>query len=169
MKKIALLILSVWCLSINAQIYNHKEVLDKFDDVIVDKSIKTLVQKTDSSFIIEEKGSKPIEYIILNFAEYNSMGDKDNIVNLVGNVYGYQECWSVVLQKDAANYYSGLADIINTHDDAKRESMIENLVRKYCYYIVHRVITTQYSHDFITELFWVQFGDHNGRTIYSNE
>ena len=68
-------------LGVNAQIYTHKRVVDKFDDTLLDKNIKTLVEKIDSTFIIEEKGSAPVVYTIIHFVPFNSKGDKDNIVN----------------------------------------------------------------------------------------
>lgn len=153
-------------LGANAQIYTHKRVLDKFDDTLLDKDIKTLVEKTDSTFIIEEKGSAPVVYTILNFAAYNSMGDKDNIVNLVDDIYGYQECWCVVPEKDAENYYNDYFACFLEKDESKRNDMLRKLVYKYSYYIVHRVITTQYAHVYKAEYFWIQKGEKNGRTVY---
>lgn len=157
----------VIALSANAQIFTHKRVLDKFDDVILDKDQKTLIERTDSTFIVEEKGKDPVTYVILNFAEYNSMGDKDNIVNLVDNVFGYQECWSVILESDAPEYFKEYVSCIAETDEAKRLKDIEKMVEKYCYYITRRVVTTQYTHQYIAEHLWVQKGDKNGRTIYS--
>lgn len=167
MKRIILLFLMVIALSANAQIFTHKRVLDKFDDVILDKDQKTLIEKTDSTFIVEEKGKEPVTYVILNFAEYNSMGDKDNIVNLVENVYGYQECWSVILASDAEEYFKVYLSCIAETDETKRLKDIEKMVDKYCYYITRRVVTTQYTHQYLSEHVWIQKGDKNGRTIYS--
>lgn len=153
----------------NAQIFNHKRVLDKFDDDVLSKRVKTLITKDDTSFTIEEKGSKPETYIVINFADYNSAGDKDNIVNLINNVYGYQECWCVVRKKDYAEYSKAYRSILLEPDEDNRRSMIEAMVKKYCYYITHRVVTTQYTGMFLSEYYWVSKGDEGGRTIYSNE
>lgn len=166
MKKIILLIFALISLSVNAQIYNHKTIYDKFDDTILDKNQKTLVTRTDSSFVIEEKGSKPVCYRIINYADYNSMGSKDEIVNLVDNVYGYQECWHVVLEKDYVSYYIGLSECVLETDEKKRTGMITKLLDKYSYYITHRVVTTQYAKIVTGDYLWVQKGDNNGRTIY---
>lgn len=84
------LLLSI-VLKVDAQIYTHKRVMDKFDDVLLAKDLKTRIVQTDSMFIIEEKGSVPTEYIILESCYPNSMGSASNIVNLINNVYGYQE------------------------------------------------------------------------------
>lgn len=46
-------------------IYTSVHKYDKFDDVVWEKEIKTLVTKTDSTIIIETKGTKPVEYYIL--------------------------------------------------------------------------------------------------------
>ena len=67
-------------LKADAQIYPYKEVLDKFDDALLIKELKTLVTQTDSTFIIEEKGSVPTEYVILKSGA--SYGSANNIVNL---------------------------------------------------------------------------------------
>lgn len=169
MKNLIVILLSMLCINANAQIFNNKEVLDKFDDVISQQNVKTLIQKNDTEFIIEEKGKQPIIYKIINFATYNSFGDKNNIVNIINNVYGYQECWFVVLEKDYENYNNELFIIYNEPDETKRLSMITETLNKYGYYITHRVVTTEYTHSFIDEFIWVQKGDNNGRTIYSNK
>lgn len=167
MRKIILLFLAFFSLAINAQIYTHKRVLDKFDDAVFDKDVKTLIQKTDSTFIIEEKGHTPVIYRIINYAGYNSMGDKDNIVNLVDNVYGYQASWYCVSETDYPNYIKDYAACVIEQDETRRKAAIANMVEKYGYIIVDRVITTQYSKQYTAELLWVQKGDNNGRTIYS--
>lgn len=167
MKRFILLFLMGITLSANAQIFTHKRVLDKFDDVITDRDQKTIIEQTDSTFIIEEKGKDPVMYVIENLVQQNSMGDKDNIVNLVENVYGYQECWCVILASDALNYQNDYLNCILEKDETKRMKDIEKMVDKYCYYITRRVVTTQYTHDYIAEHVWVQKGDKNGRTIYS--
>ena len=167
MRKIILLFLMGIALSANAQIFTQKRVLDKFDDVISDRDQKTIIEKTDSTFIIEEKGTDPVTYVIESFAKYNSMGDKDNIVNLVENVYGYQECWCVILSSDYEAYRNEYLSCILETDEDKRMKDIEKMVAKYCYYITRRVVTTQYTHTYLAEYVWVQKGDNNGRTIYS--
>ena len=170
MKKILLLLLLfIVPFAANAQSYilTKKTVLDKFDDVLLERDQKTIVSKTDSTFVIEEKGRKPVTYRILNYADFNSMGDKDNIVNLVDNVYGYQECWAVILESDVPGYNTEYASLIFEPDKEKRQKGIEKLIERFYYYIIHRVVTTQFTHHILSQHIWIQKGDNNGRTIYS--
>ena len=89
MKKFLILILAaLLTVAANAEIFTHKMIKDKFDDVVSEREIKTLVTKNDTAFIIEEKDNKPVTYNILS--EFDSTGSKDNIIQLVGNVYGCQ-------------------------------------------------------------------------------
>ena len=141
--------------------------MDKFNDILLDRDQKTIVTKTDSTFVIEEKGKEPVTYRILNYAEYNSKGDKDNIVNLVDNVYGYQECWAVILESDAQGYFTEYTSLILETDKEKRQKGIEKLIERFCYYITRRVVTTQSVHYILGQHIWIQKGDNNGRTIYS--
>ena len=98
MKKFLILILTALVtVAADVQIFTHKMIKDKFDDVVSEREIKTLVTKNDTAFIIEEKGNKPVTYKILS--EFDSTGSKDNIVRLLGNVYGYEKTWEVVLEK----------------------------------------------------------------------
>ena len=153
----------------NAQSYilTQKMVVDKFNDVISNKEQKTIVSKTDSTFVIEEKGKEPVTYRILNYSEDNSKGDKDNIVNLIDNVYGYQECWAVILESDAQGYFTEYTSLILETDKEKRQKGIEKLIERFCYYITRRVVTTQSVHYILGQHIWIQKGDNNGRTIYS--
>ena len=97
MKKIILsTIYALISLSCNAQIYTSVKYLDKFDDAIKVEQRKSLISKTDSTFVIEEKGKKPVVYYIINSISSGTRGSKDDVVNLVGNVYGYEETWCVV-------------------------------------------------------------------------
>ena len=169
MKKILLLLLLIVPFVANAQSYilTKKIVMDKFNDILLDRDQKTIVTKTDSTFVIEEKGRKPVTYRILNYADFNSMGDKDNIVNLVDNVYGYQECWAVILESDVPGYNTEYASLIFEPDKEKRQKGIEKLIERFCYYITRRVVTTQSVHYILGQHIWIQKGDNNGRTIYS--
>lgn len=128
------LLLSI-TLKVDAQIYTHKRVMDKFDDVLLAKDLKTRIVQTDSMFIIEEKGNVPTEYIILESCYPNSMGSASNIVNLINNVYGYQESWFIASKKDITKIYLA----------------------------VHRVVTTQYGSIIENEYFWFQ--DSNDKRI----
>lgn len=85
--------LAVLGLSCYAQIYTRIKYYDKFDDEVKSEQRKTLITKTDSTFVIEEKGKQPVAYYII---EGTTRGSKDEIVNLINNIYGYQESWCVV-------------------------------------------------------------------------
>ena len=169
MKKILLLLLLIVPFVANAQSYilTKKIVMDKFNDILLDRDQKSIVTKTDSTFVIEEKGRKPVTYRILNYVDFNSKGDKDNIVNLVDNVYGYQECWAVILESDVPGYNTEYASLIFEPDKEKRQKGIEKLIERFCYYITRRVVTTQSVHYILGQHIWIQKGDNNGRTIYS--
>lgn len=88
-----LIICILACVSIisNAQpslIFTRKIIFDKFDDVVFDKNIKTLVTIYSDAIFIEEKGNYPVELKVGDIVDIR--GDKDNIVKLYNNVYGYQ-------------------------------------------------------------------------------
>lgn len=167
MKNFIVLFLMGIALSANAQIFTHKRVLDKFDDVISDRDQKTLIEKTDSTFIIEEKGKKPSVYMIENYIDELAKGDKDNIVNILDNLYGYEESWYVIREEDYSDYQDMYYSCSEEEDINKRREMLMDMINKYCYIVVHRVITTQITHEYVSELYWIQKGDNNGRTIYS--
>lgn len=88
-----LIICILACVSIisNAQpslIFTRKIIFDKFDDVVFDENIKTLVTIHSDVIFIEEKGDYPIELKVGDIVDVR--GDKDNIVKLYDNIYGYQ-------------------------------------------------------------------------------
>ena len=157
MKKVLTLILClfVWVCSYG-QIYTSIKLFDKFDDVIKEQTVKTIVEKTDSTFIVETKGKEPVEYVVFMNSILNSVGSDDETVNLFDNVYGYQESWYVM-----------------TRDDFNKWRDIGTLpAGQFLLTIVHRVIKTQYTHDFKNELFWIQddkntkLGGNINRIIY---
>lgn len=169
MKKFLILILTTLVFAVaDAQIFTQKTIRNKFDDVVSKREIKTLITKNDTAFIIEEKGKKPVIYKILNEIGFN--GNKDNIVQLVGNVYGYEECWCVILEKDVKDYFLDISALSNEEDDSKRHDLISKLVEKYCNFITHRVVTDEYGLQFLFEHYWIEKASFNGdneRTIYS--
>ena len=169
MKKFLILILAaLLTVAANAQIFTHKMIKDKFDDVVSEREIKTLIEKNDTTFIIEEKGNEPVTYKIL--FEDESMGSKDNIVQLVGNVYGYQESWGVILEKDFKDCLLDISALSNEEDDSKRNDLRSKLIEKYCNFITHRVVTDQFGTKLLYEFCWIEKASMNGnyeRTIYS--
>ena len=185
MKKVLVLILGLIPFFGYGQIYSSTMYFDKYDDLVSEKNEKTLIEKTDSTFIIDTKGKTPKVYYIINYAEYNSAGDKDNIVNLTANVYGYQESWCVIKNEDKDAYikaciewYNKTADKIKPGEEISKENVdkykgdLTNELSKYWLFVVHRVITTQYSHTYESEYFWIQdetstkLGENINRIIY---
>ena len=170
MKKIILsTIYALISLSCNAQIYTSVKYLDKFDDAIKVEQRKSLISKTDSTFVIEEKGKKPVVYYIINSVSSGTRGSKDDVVNLVGNVYGYEETWCVVRSDMYDNFLKANIKYI-------QETTEENLndVGKYWLFAVHRTITTQFSASYIDDIFWLQddlnddkLGNGVNRIVYS--
>ena len=168
MKKFLILILTtLLTVAADAQIFTYKVIRDKFDDVVSECEIKTLITKNDTTFIIEEKGNEPVTYKIL--FEHESMGSKDNIVQLVGNVYGYEESWGAILEKDFKDHLLDISALSNEEDDSKRDALRRKLIEKYYYCITHRVVTDEYGLQFLSEYYWSQkasFNGNNERTIY---
>ena len=171
MKKFLILFLTTLVFTVaDAQIFTYKMIKDKFDDVVSEREIKTLIEKNDTAIIIEEKGNEPVTYITPYYLEMPSVGSKDNIVQLVGNVYGYEENWCVILEKDIKDYFLDYFAILNETDDSKRHDLISKLVEKYCNFITHRVVTDQFGTKLLYEFCWIEKASMNGnseRTIYS--
>lgn len=139
-------------LSSNAQIFKSIKYYDKFDDEIKLDQRKTLITKTDSStFVIEEKGKQPVEYYILNVVQEGTKGSKDEPVNLVASVYGYEESWCVVRSDMLKDYLE--ASRAYSLDSSK--SNMDKMMH-FWLFVVHRTITTQYTGTYLDEIFWVQ-------------
>ncbi len=137
----------------NAQLlYKSIKYYDKFDDEVKVEQRKTLITKTDSStFVIEEKGKRPVEYYILNAVQDGTRGSREEPINLVADVYGYEETWCVV-RSDMLNDYLKAS---NDYYQDPLEGKLDKL-QHYWLFLVHRTITTQYTADYLDELFWVQ-------------
>lgn len=58
-------------LKVDAQIYTSKCVMDKFDDVLLAKELKTIIIQTDSTFIIEEKRKRAYRIYYSNILRFN--------------------------------------------------------------------------------------------------
>lgn len=153
---LTILILSFITLFANAQIYTSVKYLDKFDDVVKEQTIKTIVQKTDSTFIVETKGKELVEYIIVMNNFFNSAGSEDETVNLFDNIYGYQESW-IVMTRDEHNKW---LDSYEKWKDSNLNDEYLPQTSQFVLTIVHRVIKTQYTHEYKSELFWIQDDNH---------
>ena len=170
-KLVALVIFGLCALSGNAQLFTKISYYDKFDDVIKQEVRKTLITKTDSTIVIEEKGKDPVVYYIENVLEADTKGSKEEPVNLVADVYGYQTTWCVVRKDKWLDYYvDKLRYLFVDNSDEK----IKNL-SSYWLFATHRTITTQYTGTYKRELFWLSDEESSGklgkgvnRIIYEN-
>ena len=151
MKKIiSTIVLCITVLTTNAQLFTSIRHYDKFDDVVKEETHKTIITKTDSTFVIEEKGRTPKVYYIINYASYLKMGDKDDIVNLTNNVYGYQEGWCVIKNVDKEKYFADAKKVFEGEYKAE-------YLGKYWLFLVHRVISRyKYSFYHDGEYIWIE-------------
>ena len=143
----------------NAQIYTTIKYYDKFDDEVKTERHKTLITRTDSTFIVEEKGRKPVVYYILNPVKEGTKGSKEEIVNLINNVYGYEETWCVVRSDMMPKYREAMEKLFVDYSEDK----IMKLIAPLWLFIVHRTITTQYTGTYLDEIFWVKDEDSDGK------
>ena len=83
------------------QIYTHIVKKDKFDDVIWEKEIKTLITSDDSTIIVETKGYNPLSYIVTDVV---FTGSPEEPVNLVGDIWGYEITFEAVGKNSRKSY-----------------------------------------------------------------
>lgn len=173
MKKV-ISIIAFWLsiLTSNAQLFTSIRHYDKFDDVVKSEVHKTLITKTDTTFVIEEKGRKPKVYYILNLST-SSRGSKDNIINLVNNVYGYELVWCVIKDEDKDRYFDEYGKALRVESENRKDAISK--LAKYWLFIVDRVIS-RYSRvfEYENEYMWIQndtpednrLGNNINRIIY---
>lgn len=112
-----------------------------------------------SIIIVEEKGKAPVVYYIEDVLESDIKGSKEEPVNLVADVYGYQTTWCVVRKDKWLDYYvDKLQYLFVDNSDEK----IKNL-SSYWLFATHRTITTQYTATYETEMFWVCDEKNSGK------
>lgn len=175
MKKLIAVTLVLMCaLTASAQgIYTSVHKYDKFDDVVWEKEIKTLVTKTDSTIIIETKGTKPVEYYIFGGKPCFVLGRRDSIVNLVSDVYGYEENYCVYTKDDFENKRKQILEVISDSIGGYDDRYIDLKTRlglleeadKLPLITIRAVSKTQYYFTYDTEFFWIKFND-GSRLIY---
>lgn len=144
-------------LSLNAQgIYTAVEELDKFDDEVSKRTVKTRIVLTEDTITIETKGSTPVEYLCL--ADPIKTGSKQSPKELIDGIWGYEVTYVCVLKKD---FGALIKEAVNREDGADMA-----LLKKYnAVLITFRTITTQYSHEFLDKLAWVKYFD-GSRIVY---
>lgn len=181
MKRLFFAIFAIFgVLSLSAQgIYTKVRKYDKFDDVLWEKEVKTLITVSGAKITIETKGSKPVEYCYYDeplFANHD--GRRDSIVNLFGNVYGYEVQYSA-FPKDTVNkiidkvdeYYDSIPDSLITMEnlEERNEKIDDELFLRLddVPEITFRTISKyQYVFEYETDLVWIRFKD-GSRIIYS--
>lgn len=157
-KLISLLLFSICALCGYAQLFTKITHYDKFDDIVKEETRKTLITKTDSTFVIEEKGRQPVVYYILKISEAGTRGSKDDIVNLIEDVYGYQTCWLVVRYDILDKYREALHKFaFNPSEESAK------ILSSFWLFATNRIITTQYSGTYIKEFFWIEDESNNNK------
>ena len=170
MKKIiTCIILCCISLSMNAQIFNTILKYDKFDDVINSESHKTLITQTDTTFVVEEKGRKPVVYWIISKMDEFSKGDKDHVANIVNNIYGYEDTWCTIRYDERDQYFDEIEQIAKeaNGDVDNVNDKIQGLLRYY-YNITHRVIS-RYSFEFYYDSDYLWISPSNKENNYLGE
>ena len=167
-------ILSVTC---NAQgIYKTVMKYDKFDDVEWKKDVKTLITKTDSTFVVETKGQKPVVYYYVDtFPLAWHTGSKDSLVNLTQDVWGFEDEYLVLTGKDReelSNYIceqvKDLPDSLVSEEKIQMilgSKMIENY-KKYPRITIRTISRYARYYEYEREFFWIKFDD-GSRLIYN--
>lgn len=166
---------------INAQgIYTKVTKYDKFDDVVWTKQIKTLITKTDSTIVIETKGSKPEVYLYMElpiFADHT--GSRDSVVNLTADVWGYQSDYWAIPQKlreeaieQAVKEMENQPDSLVSEDKLKISAAMKMLGRiSEMPFITFRYISkyswkTNFAYK--TDIAWIKYPD-GSRLIYTKD
>ena len=171
-------LIAFWALAMSAQgIYTRVRKYDKFDDVVYEKTIKTLITKTYGKIIFETKGSKPVEYYYEEdswFADH--IGSRDSVVNLVNDVYGYEDRYSV-FPKDTIDVVKKIVSekAENTPDSLLTDDRIAAMQKWELFRripnapeVVFRTISKgSYLFIYETDYVWIKFKD-GSRIIYSN-
>lgn len=123
------------------QIFNKVKVRDKFDDVVSERTVKTLVTYTDSTIVVEEKGKEPEEYTIICKDIDRCFGSRDNVMEVADGIYGFQ-----------------MAYFTFKESDKDEEKCVYSIVDRY-------VSSSPVIYVFSAEVFWIQNVKGN-RTIY---
>ena len=154
----------------NAQnYYNKKMYVDNSGNVKKTERQKTLITKTDSTFVIVEKGKQPIVWLILNVSNDLTLGSKENIVRLVDDVYGYQTAWSVIRLDQKEEYAQARQAFIDQPNDENMRRM-----SSFWLYAVQRVVAARHTGTYVSDVFWLSDESHDdklgkniSRVVYS--
>lgn len=162
-------ILFLFALVANAQIYTKVTKYDKFDDVEWTKQVKTLITKTEVGFDIETKGQEPVSYYCFLL---DSIGNRNNVENLVADVYGFQLTYLVLTKDELYQIFeeiskeTGESNISGNNIDGIVEEKLKSRMNELST-LTHRTISKlKYSYIYDTEMVWIRYGD-GSRIIYS--
>lgn len=165
------------CVASFAQgIYTKVTKYDKFDDVEWSKTIKTLITKTDSTIVIETKGSKPETYKYTdNHLIATHVGSRDSLVNIVADIWGYYSEYIVYSEKDVEEMTPMINQIQSVSQDSVSLSNLFDLSLKLlkrmekCPVITFRTISrSRYSFEYFTDIVWIKLED-GSRIIYTKD
>lgn len=162
--------------SMAQNIFTKFEHLDRFDDVITSKQVKTLITKTDSTFVVETKGQKTVVY------RYNDnpllathIGRRDSLVNLVGNVYGYEDRYRAateeIINEAFVETQMELAELPDSLVFDEKIKLLASLnlmgkIEKMPTITIRTISRYEHRFEYKTDLIWIEFPD-GSRYIYS--
>lgn len=161
--------------SMAQNVFTKFEHRDKFDDIVSSKYVKTLITKTDSVFVIETKGQKPVEYRYIDVPLFSAhIGSRDSLVNLVADVYGYEDQYKVFTNEDLSKVVAevqketeDLPDSLVFEDKMKMLFGMKLLekIEEYPTISIRTISRYSFSYEYDTDLFWIKFPD-GSRYIY---
>lgn len=154
-------------------IYSKITKVDKFDDVLWTKQQKTIITTQFSTVTVETKGQKPIEYDYVNESwGVKHIGSRDNIVNLVDDIYGYETTLYLfpkgTIEKTFAKVEKETPDSLATAEMLDAKFSLELMaMRDDMPTITFRKISwSQYNFEYKSELAWIIYKD-GSRIIYN--
>lgn len=160
-------------------IYTHITKYDKFDDVEWKEDIKTLITKTENTFVIETKGSEPETYVYFEVPYLSThIGRRDSLVNLVTDVWGYESQYKIIPQNRFEELFSelekrGVMDLLNTTEETETFQETLSLILMGVLLemdlptiVIRNVSKFRYTYEYSAEYFWIQYSD-GSRVIYS--
>ena len=162
---------------VNAQgIYTKVTKYDKFDDVEWEKTIKTLITKTDTTFVIETKGSKPKTYRYIDSPFFSAHeGSRDSLSNIVSDVWGYESQYTVITDETMEEVRSEVQEMIKDMPDSlvvnDKINILSGIVMlrkidKLPKITVRTISKYRFTYEYDTDLVWIRFED-GSRIIYS--
>lgn len=176
MKK-ALLILSMLVISImaNAQgVYTSVTKMDKFDDVVWKKQVKTLISVTDTTIVIETKGQKAEEYHFFDDFVART-GSREKPANIIDDIYGYETQYLTIKKSVIDGLNLKAQKLKSLNDSTARVDGANALLQELQKSIqdgptvVFRTVSkypTDSFFEYETDLVWVRFKD-GSRIIYN--